>query len=108
MAGGGSGIPFDYDMVVVDELSSFKNYQSKRFRAMMKVRPRVRRDRRADRNASSNGLMDLWAEFKLLDMGQRLGRFIGQYRTRLLPAGQAQRAGGVLLQAPAGSRGTDL
>ena len=77
-----SGIPFDYDMVVVDELSSFKNHQSKRFRAMMKVRPRVGRIVGLTGTPSSNGLMDLWAEFKLLDMGQRLGRFIGQYRTR--------------------------
>ena len=77
-----SGVPFDYDMVVVDELSSFKNHQSKRFRAMMKVRPKVERIVGLTGTPSSNGLMDLWAEFKLLDMGQRLGRFIGQYRTR--------------------------
>lgn len=77
-----SGVPFDYDMVVVDELSSFKNHQSKRFRAMMKVRPKVNRIVGLTGTPSSNGLMDLWAEFRLLDMGQRLGRFIGQYRTR--------------------------
>lgn len=77
-----SGVPFDFDMVVVDELSSFKNHQSKRFRALMKMRPRVERIVGLTGTPSSNGLMDLWAEFKLLDMGQRLGRFIGQYRTR--------------------------
>ena len=77
-----SGLPFDFDMVVVDELSSFKNHQSKRFRAMMKVRPRVERIIGLTGTPSSNGLMDLWAEFKLLDMGKRLGRFISQYRTR--------------------------
>ena len=77
-----SGIAFDYDMVVVDELSSFKNHQSKRFRALMKVRPKVKRIVGLTGTPSSNGLMDLWAEFRLLDMGQRLGRFIGQYRTR--------------------------
>lgn len=77
-----SGIPFDYDMVVVDELSSFKNHQSKRFRALMKRRPKVERIVGLTGTPSSNGLMDLWAEFRLLDMGQRLGRFIGQYRTR--------------------------
>lgn len=77
-----SGIPFDFDMVVVDELSSFKNHQSKRFRTLMKMRPRVERIVGLTGTPSSNGLMDLWAEFKLLDMGQRLGRFIGQYRTR--------------------------
>jgi len=72
---------FDYDMVVVDELSSFKNHQAKRFKALMKVRPQVRRIVGLTGTPSSNGLMDLFAEFKLLDMGQRLGRFIGQYRT---------------------------
>ena len=76
-----SGIPFDFDMLVVDELSSFKNYQSKRFKALMKARPKVKRVVGLTGTPSSNGLMDLFAEFKLLDMGARLGRFIGQYRT---------------------------
>lgn len=76
-----SGIPFDFDMAVVDELSSFKNYQSKRFKALMKARPKVKRVVGLTGTPSSNGLMDLFAEFKLLDMGARLGRFIGQYRT---------------------------
>lgn len=75
-----SGFPFDYDMVVIDELSSFKNHKSKRFQALMKVRPKVKRIIGLTGTPSSNGLMDLWAEFKLLDMGQRLGRFITQYR----------------------------
>ncbi len=75
-----SGVPFDFDMVIVDELSSFKNHQAKRFRALMKVRPKVRRMIGLTGTPSSNGLMDLFAEFKLLDMGERLGRFIGQYR----------------------------
>jgi len=76
-----SGLPFNYDTIVVDELSSFKNYQAKRFRALMKVRPKVTRIIGLTGTPSANGLMDLWAEFRLLDMGQRLGRFIGQYRT---------------------------
>lgn len=76
-----SGVPWQWDMVVVDELSSFKSHQSKRFRALMKARPRVKRIVGLTGTPSSNGLMDLWAEFRLLDMGQRLGRFIGQYRT---------------------------
>ena len=75
-----SGRPFDYDMVVLDELSSFKNHQAKRFKALMKVRPKVKRIVGLTGTPSSNGLMDLFAEFKLLDMGERLGRFIGQYR----------------------------
>ena len=76
-----SGIPFDFDTLVVDEVSSFKNHQTKRFRSLMKVRPKVRRIIGLTGTPSSNGLMDLWAEYRLLDMGQRLGRFIGQYRT---------------------------
>ena len=76
-----SGLPFDYDTLVIDELSSFKSHQAKRFRALMKVRPTVKRIIGLTGTPSSNGLMDLWAEFRLLDMGQRLGRFIGQYRT---------------------------
>jgi len=75
-----SGLPFDYDMVVVDELSSFKSYQAKRFRSLMKVRPFVKRITGLTGTPSSNGLMDLWAEFKLLDMGKRLGRFITHFR----------------------------
>ena len=75
-----SGLPFDFDTMVVDELSSFKSHQSKRFRALMKVRPRVRRIIGLTGTPTGNGLMDLWAEFRLLDMGRRLGRFIGQYR----------------------------
>ena len=75
-----SGVPFFWDMVVLDELSSFKNWQSKRFRAFMKVRPKIKRVIGLTGTPSSNGLMDLFAEFKCLDMGERLGRFISQYR----------------------------
>lgn len=76
-----SGLPFNYDMVVVDELSSFKSYQAKRFRSLMKVRPFVKRIAGLTGTPSSNGLMDLWAEFRLLDMGKRLGRFITHFRS---------------------------
>lgn len=75
-----SGYKFDFDMVVIDELSSFKNHQSKRFKSLMKVRPLVNRIVGLTGTPSSNGLMDLFAEFKILDMGKRLGYFIGQYR----------------------------
>lgn len=75
-----SNTTFDYDMIVIDELSSFKNHQSKRFKALMKVRPMVKRIVGLTGTPASNGLMDLFAEFRLLDMGERLGRFIGQYR----------------------------
>lgn len=75
-----SGFPFDFDMVVIDELSSFKSHRSKRFKSLMKVRPVIKRMVGLTGTPSSNGLMDLWAEFKLLDMGKRLGRFITHYR----------------------------
>lgn len=75
-----SGFEFDYDMVIIDELSSFKNHKSKRFQSLMKVRPKVKRIIGLTGTPSSNGLMDLWAEFKLLDFGERLGRFITHYR----------------------------
>ena len=77
-----SGYKFDFDTVVIDELSSFKNHQSKRFKALMKVRPKVKRIIALTGTPSSNGLMNLWAEFRLLDMGERLGRYITQYRTK--------------------------
>jgi SNF2 family DNA or RNA helicase len=75
-----STLPFDFDMVVVDELSSFKNHRSKRFKALMKRRPGIRRIVGLTGTPASNGLIDLWAQFKLLDKGVRLGRFIGAYR----------------------------
>lgn len=75
-----SGIPFDYDMVVIDELSSFKSHAAKRFKSLLKVRPTVKRMVGLTGTPSSNGLMDLWAEFRILDMGQRLGRYITHYR----------------------------
>lgn len=75
-----SSFDFNYDMVIIDELSSFKNHTSKRFQSLMKVRPKVKRIIGLTGTPSSNGLMDLWAEFKLLDFGERLGRFITHYR----------------------------
>lgn len=69
-----------FDMVVLDELSSFKNHQSKRFRAIKALRPNVKRIVGLTGTPSGNGLMDLWDEFRILDMGERLGRYISQYR----------------------------
>ena len=77
---GESNMPMDFDMIVIDELSSFKSYQAKRFRALMKLRPSVKRIVGLTGTPSANGLMDLWAEFRILDMGKRLGRFISHYR----------------------------
>lgn len=75
-----SGMSFDFDMVVIDELSSFKSHTAKRFKSLLKVRPKVKRIVGLTGTPSGNGLMDLWAEFRVLDMGQRLGRYITQYR----------------------------
>ncbi|MGG6849293.1 UNVERIFIED_CONTAM: DEAD/DEAH box helicase [Streptococcus canis] len=75
-----SGSKWSFDMVVIDELSSFKSYQAKRFKSLLKARPKVKRIVGLTGTPSSNGLMDLWAEFRLLDMGERLGRYITHYR----------------------------
>lgn len=71
---------FTYDTIVIYELSSFKNWSSKRFKALMKVRPLANRAIGLTGTPSGNGLMDLFAEFKVLDMGERLGRYITRYR----------------------------
>ena len=71
---------WQWDMLVVDELSSFKNPKAKRFKALKRMRPRVKRIVGLTGTPSSNGLMDLWAEYRLLDMGARLGKFLGAYR----------------------------
>lgn len=73
-------IPWPFDMVVIDELSSFKNHQSQRWKALRKVRPKIKRLVGLTGTPASNGLMDLWAEVYLIDGGKRLGRFIGRYR----------------------------
>ena len=75
-----SGIDFNFDMLVIDELSSFKSHTSKRFRSLLKIRPYFERVVGLTGTPSSNGLMDLWAEFRVLDLGERLGRYITHYR----------------------------
>lgn len=75
-----SGYTFDFDTVVIDELSSFKNAKAKRHKALMLVRPYAKRIIGLTGTPASNGLMDLFAEFKCLDYGARLGRFITRYR----------------------------
>lgn len=75
-----SGYQFDFDMVIIDELSSFKSHAAKRFKSLLKVRPFIKRIVGLTGTPSSNGLMDLWAQFRILDKGERLGRFITHYR----------------------------
>lgn len=76
------GVAWPFDMVVIDELSSFKNHRAQRFKALAAVRPRIARIVGLTGTPTSNGLMDLWAQFRLLDEGQRLGRLISHYRNR--------------------------
>ena len=73
---------WDFDMVVIDELSSFKSNKAERFKAMKKVRPMVTRIVGLTGTPAPNTLMDLWPQMYLMDMGQRLGRFIGGFRDR--------------------------
>ena len=73
-------IKWPFDMIVIDELSSFKNNQAKRFKALRKVRPMVDRIVGLTGTPAANSLMDLWAEMYLLDRGERLGRTLTAYR----------------------------
>lgn len=77
-----SGYNFDFDMVVIDELSSFKNFKAKRFTSLIQVRHKIDRIVGLTGTPSSNGLMDLFAEFKVLDMGERLEYYISRYRDK--------------------------
>lgn len=74
------GRDWPFDMVVIDESSSFKNHQAKRFKALKLVRSRISRIVELTGTPTSRGLMDLWAQVFLLDCGKRLGRTITSYR----------------------------
>lgn len=74
------GKHWPYDMVIIDELSSFKNPQAKRFKALKKVRPHINRIIGLTGTPAPNSLLDLWAPFRLIDNGQRLGQYITHYR----------------------------
>ena len=76
-----------FDMIVIDELSSFKNPQAKRFRALRKILGVTQRVVGLTGTPSPNGLMELWAQVYLLDRGERLGRTIGAYREKYFRAG---------------------
>lgn len=73
---------WDFDTLVIDELSSFKSSKAQRFRALKRVRPRISRVIGLTGTPQPNGLLDLWPQMYLLDMGKRLGRFVGGYRER--------------------------
>lgn len=76
------GKAWEFDMVVIDELSSFKSHTAQRFKALAACRPAITRIVGLTGTPASNGLMDLWAQFRLLDGGERLGRYISHYRNR--------------------------
>lgn len=82
------GTKWDFDMVVIDESSSFKNHQSKRFRALRRVRPMIKRLVELTGTPAPNSLIDLWPQVYLADQGQRLGKTITGYRDRFFVPGE--------------------
>ena len=94
-------MPWPFDMVVIDELSSFKNHESRRWRALRKVRPYIKRIVGLTGTPATNGLMDLWAETFLIDKGERFGRFITRFREAYFkPAGMNPYTGVVFNYVP--------
>ena len=82
------GNHWPYDMVIIDELSSFKNPQAKRFKALKKVRPKIHRIVGLTGTPAPNSLLDIWAPFRLIDNGQRLGKYITHYRDQYFTPGR--------------------
>ena len=82
---------WDFDTVVIDELSSFKSNKAQRFKALKKIRPSLKRIIGLTGTPAPNSLMDLWSEIYLLDMGQRLGRYIGGFRERFFTPDKRNR-----------------
>ena len=86
------GNRWPYDMVIIDELSSFKNPQAKRFKALKKVRPKIDRIVGLTGTPAPNSLLDIWAPFRLIDNGQRLGKYITHYRDQYFTPGRRNGA----------------
>lgn len=86
------GHDWPFDMVVIDELSSFKSHQAKRFKALRKMRPHINRIIGLTGTPAPNSLMDLWAQFALIDGGDRLGKFITRYRNQYFLPGKRNGA----------------
>ena len=94
-------IPWPFDMVVIDELSSFKNHTSQRWKALKKVRPMIKRIVGLTGTPVPKGLMDLWSEIYLIDGGERLGRFISRYRDKYFkPSGMNPYTGMIYNYTP--------
>ncbi len=85
------GKNWPFDMVVIDELSSFKSSKAKRFRALRKVRPMIKRIVGLTGTPAPNGLIDLWPQVYLLDQGERLGKTVTGYRSRYFDPGKRNR-----------------
>lgn len=83
---GGGKLPFD--MVIIDELSSFKSYKSERFKALRGARPYLKRLVGLTGTPAPNGLIDLWSQIYLMDRGERLEKTISRYRERYFRPGQ--------------------
>lgn len=95
-----------FDMVVLDEWSSFKNHQAKRFKALKWVRNKMKRVVGLTGTPTPNGLIDLWAQVYLLDQGERLEKTIGKYRERYFNPGQRNRTTIFNYEAKEGSNGS--
>ena len=88
--------PWPFDCCIIDELSSFKNYRSQRFRYLKKVRPFMKRVVGLTGTPASNGLLDLWGEVAIIDQGKRLGKFIGRYREAYFKPGDMNPYTGIV------------
>ena len=91
-----NGVKWDFDCVVIDELSSFKNHKSKRFKALKKIRNFVKRWVALTGTPAGNGLIDLWSEIGIIDGGERLGRFIGAFREAYFTASSMDPRTGIV------------
>ena len=87
-----------FDMVVIDELSSFKSSKAKRFRALRKMRPFIKRIVGLTGTPAPNGLIDLWPQLYLLDQGERLGKTVTGYRDRYFEAGRRDPRRGIVFE----------
>lgn len=83
------GSMWPFDMVVIDELSSFKSAKSRRFKAMRAIRPKIKRLVGLTGTPAPNGLIDLWSQLYLLDQGERLGKTISAYRQAFFKPGKS-------------------
>lgn len=82
------GTRWKWDMIVIDELSSFKNRSSERFKALRRILPKAQRVVGLTGTPAPNGLMDLWSQIYLLDQGKALGRTLGSYRDTFFTPGR--------------------